>query len=54
MISVDYYQQRNLYIFGGLLAVGGLIAGAGLLYFRQQIRALTAYRGAMERGDLEE
>ncbi len=54
LITVDYYQERNLYIFGGILGLTGLIAGAGLLYFRAQIRALAARRGEVGPTDLEE
>lgn len=54
ILSVDYYQERNLYIFGALLGVAGLVAGAGLLYFRAQIRTLAARRGAVGPDDVEE
>lgn len=53
IITVDYYQERNLYVFGGLLAIAGLVAGGGLLYFRQQLRALVARRTAMEEGRVQ-
>ncbi|MFB6086302.1 MAG: DUF5803 family protein [Halodesulfurarchaeum sp.] len=53
LISVDYYRERNLYLFGGLLGVAGLIAGAGLLYFRAQLRTLAARRGAVGPEDIE-
>ncbi|MDZ7850948.1 MAG: DUF5803 family protein [Halodesulfurarchaeum sp.] len=54
VLSVDYYQERNLYIFGGLLGVAGLIAGAGLLYFRAQLRTLAARRGAVGPDDIDD
>lgn len=47
IITIDYYHERNLYIFGGLLGVAGVIAGAGLVYFRAQLRSLAARRGEM-------
>ncbi|MEF8771910.1 DUF5803 family protein [Halodesulfurarchaeum sp.] len=47
IITIDYYQERNLYIFGGLLGIAAVIAGAGLVYFRAQLRSLTARRGEM-------
>lgn len=54
IISVDYYQERNLYIFGGVLGVAAVIAGAGLLYFRAQLRSLAARRGEMSPQDERE
>ncbi|MFW5922335.1 MAG: DUF5803 family protein [Halodesulfurarchaeum sp.] len=54
VLSVDYYQERNLYIFGAFLGIAGVIAGAGLLYFRAQIRTLAARRGAVGPDDLDD
>lgn len=54
LITVDYYQERNLYIFAALLGVTGLFAGAGFLYFRAQIRALAARRGEVGPDDMQE
>ncbi|MFB6110422.1 MAG: DUF5803 family protein [Halodesulfurarchaeum sp.] len=53
IITVDYYRKRNRSIFLGLLGLIGLIAVAGLLYFRSQIRNLERKTGdlAPENGD---
>jgi len=48
VISVDYYSERNLYIFVGVLGIGTVIAGAGVLYFRRQLAELAARRGQMD------
>lgn len=47
LITVDYYSERNLYIFGGVLALGVLIAGLGVAYYRRQLRTLSAKRASM-------
>ncbi|MFB6133373.1 MAG: DUF5803 family protein [Halanaeroarchaeum sp.] len=44
VISVDYYLQRDLVLFGGLLAVLGVGTAAGLVYFLWRIRRLEAAR----------
>lgn len=51
VISVDYYSERNLYIFAGLLAIGAAIAGGGVLYFRRQLTELATKRGEMDPED---
>lgn len=52
-IYVQYYLERDLYIFGGVVAVLALLASFGLVYFRLQIRRLE--RNRTEAGlDLEE
>jgi hypothetical protein len=50
-IDLQYYLQRDLYIFGGLVGGLTLIGAVGVLYFRRQIRKLAARREAT---DLEE
>ncbi|MFB6153772.1 MAG: DUF5803 family protein [Halodesulfurarchaeum sp.] len=52
-IAISYYLQRDLYLFGGLLALLSLIAGGGVLYFRFQIKNLEQAREAVGL-DLEE
>jgi hypothetical protein len=37
-ISIRYYLVRDLYLFGGLLALALLLAGGGALYYLRQIR----------------
>lgn len=54
IITVDYYQQRNLYIFLALAGTVGLIAAAGVLYFRAQIRSLSRRTGTLAPEDHEE
>ncbi|MFC7045440.1 DUF5803 family protein [Halobacteriaceae archaeon GCM10025711] len=43
-VVVRYYLQRDLYLFGGGIAALALIAVAGLVYFRLQIRRLERQR----------
>lgn len=45
-ITVSYYLQRDLYLFGGLIALLVLVSGAGLLYLRRQLQGLEAQREA--------
>ncbi len=45
LVTVDYYQERNLYLFGFLIAGALLVAAGGFLYFRSQLRVLAARRG---------
>lgn len=45
-ISVDYYAERDLYIFAGVVALLLLVAGGGALYYRSVIRRLEAQREA--------
>lgn len=47
IITIDYYQERNLFVFGGLLGVAGLIAAVGIMYFRAQLQSLAARRNEM-------
>jgi hypothetical protein len=51
VLTVDYYTERNLYIFGAVLALGVLIAGAGVAYYQRQLRALAAKRAAVSPED---
>ena len=44
VISVSYYQQRDLLIFGGLLGLLAAVAGGGWLYFRYQLKDLESER----------
>ncbi len=39
-ISVRYYLQRDIWLFGGIAATAILVGGAGMLYKRYQIRSL--------------
>jgi uncharacterized protein YceK len=43
-ISIRYYLERDLYLFGGLLAVAVLLGVGGTLYYLRQIRALERRR----------
>lgn len=43
-IYVQYYLQRDLYIFGGAVAVFAVLGTIGLLYFRVQIKNLERRR----------
>ncbi|MFB6218038.1 MAG: DUF5803 family protein [Halobacteriaceae archaeon] len=47
-IELQYYLQRDLYIFAGLLVALAVVAVVGVLYFRRQIRALAAQREATD------
>lgn len=44
VITVSYYLERDLYIFGGLIGLLVLVAGGGLVYFRYQLRRLQSDR----------
>ena len=46
-ISVQYYLQRDLYVFGGIVALVGAIGIGGLLYYRRQIERLRRRRMEM-------
>jgi hypothetical protein len=46
-VLVQFYLDRDLYIFGGLLAVLSLVAVVGLVYYRRQIDELRARRREM-------
>lgn len=46
-ISVRFYLQRDLYVFGGIAAVVLLVGGGGLLYYRRQIDQLRRERREM-------
>jgi hypothetical protein len=46
-VSVRYYLQRDLYIFGGLLGLIVLVGIGGLLYRRRQIERLRQQRMEM-------
>lgn len=49
-IVVQFYLQRDLYIFGGFFGLAGLAAIAGILYYRRQIEELEQRREAAESG----
>lgn len=43
-ISVQFYLQRDLYIFGGAAVVLAIVAVAGLFYYKRRIEALRRQR----------
>ena len=43
-VSVRYYLQRDVWLFGGLVAIAFSIGLGGLLYYVRQIRRLEAQR----------
>lgn len=43
-LRVQYYLQRDLVLFGGLLLIGLAVAGGGSLYYWRQIRQLESRR----------
>ncbi|MFB6194998.1 MAG: DUF5803 family protein [Haloplanus sp.] len=43
-ISVQYYLQRDLYIFGGAAVVLAVVGLGGVLYYRRRIEALREQR----------
>ena len=43
-LSVRYYLQRDLLLFGGLVAVVVLVGGGGAVYYLREIRTLEAQR----------
>ncbi|WP_135533218.1 DUF5803 family protein [Halostella pelagica] len=43
-IFVRYYLERDIYIFGGLVAILGVVMIGGLIYYLRQIRELEAQR----------
>lgn len=43
-IYIQYYLQRDLYIFGGAVAVFSVLGAIGLVYFRIKIRRLERQR----------
>ncbi|WP_224449978.1 DUF5803 family protein [Haloprofundus salilacus] len=44
VISVQYYLQRDLYIFGGIVGISAIVALVGGLYYRRQIEKLRRQR----------
>ncbi|WP_311171093.1 DUF5803 family protein [Halobellus ordinarius] len=46
-ISVRYYLERDLYIFGGIVALVGVIGIGGLFYYRRKIEQLRKQREEM-------
>ncbi|SDN29354.1 hypothetical protein SAMN04487949_3856 [Halogranum gelatinilyticum] len=46
-VLVQFYLQRDLYIFGGIAALLVLVAGGGLAYYKRQIEALRERRQQM-------
>ncbi|MFC7166184.1 DUF5803 family protein [Halospeciosus flavus] len=52
-ISIDYYLQRDLYIFAGLVGLLVLVGIGGVVYYRLKIRRLERERTEMGL-DLEE
>lgn len=52
-VYIQYYLQRDLYIFGGAVAIFAILGTIGLAYFRLQLRRLERQR--QEAGlDMEE
>jgi hypothetical protein len=43
-VVVQFYLERDLYIFGGVFGLLGVVALAGVLYYRRQIEALHERR----------
>ena len=43
-VYVQYYLQRDLYIFGGAVAIFAVLGAIGLAYFRLQLRQLERQR----------
>jgi hypothetical protein len=43
-LVVQYYHQRDIPLFGGLLAVAFVVGGVGLYRYRRQIRSLREQR----------
>ena len=43
-VSIRFYLQRDLYIFGGIVALVGAVGGGGLFYYRRQIDRLRQQR----------
>lgn len=43
-IRVNYYLERDLYLFGGLVIVGSIVAAIGIGYVYRQIQALRRKR----------
>ena len=43
-IMVQYYQERDFYVFGAIVAVLSVVAVGGLYYYRRQIDALHEVR----------
>lgn len=43
-LSLQFFLMRDVYLFAGLLALGGLVAIAGVVYYRRQIRRLERDR----------
>ncbi|MFC6724148.1 DUF5803 family protein [Halobium palmae] len=46
-LSVQYYQQRDVYIFAGIALALGLVGVVGLFYYRRQIEELRERREEM-------
>ncbi|WP_121822069.1 DUF5803 family protein [Halostella salina] len=46
-VFVRYYLDRDIYIFGGIVAVLGVVLVAGLIYYLRQIRELERRREEM-------
>jgi len=46
-VFVRYYLDRDIYIFGGIVAVLGVVMVAGLIYYLRQIRELERRREEM-------
>lgn len=46
-VSVQFFLERDLYVFGGVFALFALIGIGGLLYYRQKIEALREQREEM-------
>lgn len=46
-VSVQFFLERDLYVFGGVFALFALIGVGGLLYYRRKIEALREQREEM-------
>jgi hypothetical protein len=46
-VSVQFYLQRDLYVFAGIVALLGVVGLGGLLYYRRQIASLQEEREEM-------
>lgn len=46
-VAVQYYLQRDVYVFGGIALALGVVGVVGLLYYRRQIEELRERRQEM-------
>lgn len=47
-VVVQFYLERDLYLFGGVFGLLGLVSIAGVLYYRRQIETLRERREAVD------